>query len=70
MLTDAQLARINELAKKKKEQGLTDQETIEQAELRKLFLEDFRGRFKAQLENIELVDPDDPRLKNRNGKMS
>jgi len=70
MLTDKQLARINELAKKKKEQGLTDLETVEQAELRKLFLEDFRGRFKAQLENIELVDPDDPRLKNKNGKIS
>ena len=26
------------------------------------FIEDFRARFRAQLDNIELVEPDDPRL--------
>ena len=55
--------RINELAHKKKSVGLTEEETEEQAQLRAEFLEDFRKRFIAQLENIELVDPDDPRLK-------
>ena len=62
MISDAELARINELAHKKKTEGLTDEERLEQAHLRQKFLEDFRARFKAQLDNIELVDPDDPRL--------
>lgn len=71
MVTDAELARINELAHKKKTEGLTEEERIEQAHLREKYLQAFRARFKAQLENIEIVDPDDPRLaeqrrKNRN----
>ena len=62
MLSDGELARINELAHKKKAEGLTEEERVEQAHLREKFLEDFRARFKAQLDNIEIVDPDDPRL--------
>lgn len=60
-----QIDRINELAHKKKSVGLTAEELEEQAKLRALFLEDFRKRFIAQLDNIELVDPDDPRLKEK-----
>ena len=62
MITQDQIDRINELAKKKKEAGLTAEETEEQARLRELYLEDFRARFKQQLDQIELVDEDDPRL--------
>ncbi len=62
MITDEELARINELARKKKTEGLTDSETLEQMQLREKFLEDFRARFKAQLDCIEIVEPDDPRL--------
>lgn len=62
MLKQEQLDRINELAAKKKAFGLTEEELKEQAVLRELFLEDFRARFKAQLDNIEIVDADDPRL--------
>lgn len=64
MLRDEEIARINELAHKKKNEGLSDQEKCEQAELRQKFLLDFRCRFKQQLEDIEIVEPDDPRLKN------
>ena len=60
-----QIDRINELAHKKRSVGLTAEELEEQAKLRALFLEDFRKRFIAQLDNIELVDPDDPRLKEK-----
>ncbi len=66
MLKDEELARINELAHKKKKEGLTPEETVEQRNLREKFLADFRERFKAQLDNIEIVEPDDPRLKKRN----
>lgn len=55
--------RINELARKKKSQGLTKEELAEQKVLREEFLADFRARFKAQLDSIEIVEPDDPRLK-------
>jgi uncharacterized protein YnzC (UPF0291/DUF896 family) len=66
MLKDEELARINELAHKKKKEGLTPEETVEQRNLREKFLADFRERFKAQLDNIEIVEPNDPRLKKRN----
>ena len=66
MLKDEELARINELAHKKKKEGLTPEETVEQRNLRERFLADFRERFKAQLDNIEIVEPNDPRLKKRN----
>ena len=64
MFTQKQLDRINELAKKKKTVGLTEEELKEQAVLREEYLKDFRSRLKQQLDNIEIVDPDDPRLKN------
>jgi uncharacterized protein YnzC (UPF0291/DUF896 family) len=61
-----EIDRINELAhKKKRGEALSEEELIEQAHLRKKFLDEFRASFIQQLENIEIVDPDDPRLKNR-----
>jgi uncharacterized protein YnzC (UPF0291/DUF896 family) len=66
MLTDKELNRINELAQKKKTGGLSEEELSEQAQLRVKFIEDFRSRFKQQLENIEIVDDNDPRLKHDN----
>ena len=48
--------RINELAKKSKSEGLTVEETLEQAELRKEFLADIKKDVKSQLECIEIVD--------------
>jgi len=69
MLKDSELARINELAAIKKKRTLTPAEAEEQKILREKFLEDFRGRFRQQLENIEIVDPDDPRLK-KNGRLN
>ena len=56
MITKEMIARINELAHKKKREGLTSEELQEQAELRKAYLEAFRANFKAQLDNIEIVD--------------
>lgn len=52
------ILRINELAKKKRLQGLTDEELAEQAELRKRYLEDFRKYFIAQLDNTKIKEPD------------
>ncbi|ESR05004.1 hypothetical protein M452_0211445 [Staphylococcus epidermidis APO35] len=50
--------RINELARKKKEQGLTNEEAKEQTKLRKQYLEEFRKGFKQQIENTKVIDPE------------
>ena len=50
------LNRINELANKAKTGGLTEEETIEQAELRKEYLADFRSRMMDQLTSIKVVN--------------
>lgn len=59
MITQQMIARINELAKKAKAVGLTDEEIEERNDLRKQYIEAFRSRFKAQLDSIEFVDEDD-----------
>lgn len=50
------IARINELAKKKRATGLTAEETTEQKALYKEYLGNVRQSLKAQLDNIEVVD--------------
>ena len=67
-MTKQELDRINELAHKKKATGLTAEELAEQKVLREKFLAEFRENFKRQLENIEIVEPDDPRLKAQTSK--
>ncbi|PTK90390.1 DUF896 domain-containing protein [Staphylococcus gallinarum] len=52
------LDRINELAKKKKTEGLTQAEAKEQSKLRKAYLESFREKFKQQLESTRVIDPE------------
>ena len=48
--------RINELARKMKNEGLNDAEKAEQAELRKEYLESIRKSFRQTLESIEYKD--------------
>ena len=52
------LEEINYLAKKKKEQGLTEEEQKRQNELRQEYLKGFRARFKTQLDSVEVEYPD------------
>jgi uncharacterized protein YnzC (UPF0291/DUF896 family) len=52
------IARINELARKKKEAGLTAEETAEQEELRQEYLKGFRENMKAVLDGIVIQEPD------------
>ena len=58
MKMDERIARINELAHKKKSVGLTLEELDEQATLRREFLDDVRGNLRAQLNNIDMVNED------------
>ena len=48
--------RINELARKAREEGLTDEEKREQTELRYEYRSSVMTNLKAQLDNIEIVD--------------
>ena len=48
--------RINALAKKKKEVGLSDEELQEQTLLRQEYLADIRKNFRQTLDSIEFKD--------------
>ena len=52
------LDRINELAKKKKEQGLTEAEQSSQKELYKIYLGEIRTQFNATLDNVSVEEKD------------
>jgi len=58
MISDKKLQRINELAKKSKEEGLTREERQEQQALREEYLQGFRRSFKNQIENVTVLDPE------------
>jgi len=48
--------RINELARKAKAEGLTDEEKLEQQMLREKYIADFKKGLISALESIVLVD--------------
>lgn len=52
------IKRINELAKKKREEGLTPDEQAEQKELYKKYLAQFRSNMQKQLDNTDVEFPD------------
>lgn len=56
MIGKEKLDRINELARKKKAEGLTPEETKEQEALRKEYITAFRATVRGQLENIKFVE--------------
>lgn len=56
MVTEEQIKRINELSRKSKNEGLTADERIEQAELRSIYIASFRKNLEAQLNNTYIVD--------------
>ncbi|MBH5317773.1 DUF896 domain-containing protein [Paenibacillus sp. GSMTC-2017] len=56
MEMDKIIARINELSRKNKSEGLTEEETTERDHLRKLYLINFKGNLKQQLDSIKYVE--------------
>lgn len=52
------LAEINALAKKKREEGLTDAEQKRQKELYAVYLKGFREQMRERLDNVEVEYPD------------
>lgn len=55
-MTDDKIKRINELARKQKSEGLTEEEKAEQAQLRREYIESYKRSLVAQLENTYIVD--------------
>lgn len=53
---EATVKRINELARKAKSTGLTDEELDERNVLRRKYIDSFRSSLRSQLDNIKLVD--------------
>ena len=52
------IARINELAKKKKTVGLTPEELDEQKKLYKIYLGEIRQQFSQTLDNVSVEETD------------
>lgn len=59
MITKEQIQRINELYRKSQQEGLTEEEKKEQAQLRRLYIDSVKESLRAQLENIKVVDKDE-----------
>lgn len=60
-VTNEQIARINELAKKAKSVGLTPEEEAERQALRADYIKTFRESLRGQLDNTVIVRPDGTR---------
>lgn len=63
MTMDEVIRRINELARKAKTEGLTEEETNERDALRRRYIDAFKRNLTAQLENTYIVTPDGKKTK-------
>ena len=59
------IARINVLAKKAKEEGLTPEETAERDKLRRIYIDSVKANLTGQLENTYILRPDGTKEKIR-----
>ena len=62
-MTKEKIDRINFLARKKKEEGLTESELQEQAILRREYIESYKQSLISQLENTYILEPDGTKKK-------
>ena len=53
---DEVIARINVLAKKAKNEGLTDEELVERDKLRRIYIDSVKANLTGSLENTYVVD--------------
>lgn len=56
MVTQEQIDRINELSRKSKTDGLTEEEKTEQQKLRRLYIDSFKESLTSQLDNTYYID--------------
>lgn len=64
-MTKDQIARINELARKQKAEGLTEEEKAEQLKLRGEYINAYKQSLISQLENTYILEPDGTKRKVR-----
>ena len=57
MLTQETIARINELARKKRSVGLNDEEAAEQKKLYREYIDNIKENLMPLLDSIEFVEP-------------
>ena len=57
------IARINELAKKNKAEGLTPEELTERDKLRRIYIDSVKASLVGHLENTTIVYPDGTKKK-------
>ena len=57
------IARINELAKKAKTEGLNEEELVERDKLRRIYIDSVKGNLIGQLENTTIVYQDGTKKK-------
>ena len=57
------IARINELARKAKAEGLTPEELTERDKLRRIYIDSVKANLVGQLENTTIVYPDGTKKK-------
>ena len=60
---DQVIARINELAKEAKAEGLTSEELAERDKLRRIYIDSVVGNLKGHLDNTSIVYPDGTKKK-------
>ena len=63
MMTQKEIDRINELARKSKTEGLSEEEKIEQKALRVKYINSFKESLEGQLNNLVIVEPDGTKRK-------
>ena len=70
MKMDDVIARINELAKKAKTEGLNAEETAERDKLRRIYIDSVKANLIGHLDNTYIVRPDGTKTKlhNKNEK--
>ncbi len=62
-MTEEKIKRINELARKQKAEGLTEEEKAEQFKLRREYIDAYKQSLIAQLENTYILEPDGTKRK-------
>lgn len=62
-MTEEKIKRINELARKQKSEGLTEEEKAEQFKLRREYIDAYKQSLIAQLENTYILEPDGTKRK-------
>ena len=62
-MTEEKIKRINELARKQRSGGLTEEEKAEQFKLRREYIDAYKQSLIAQLENTYILEPDGTKRK-------